>query len=75
MLQIFITIKNPSLRLGLNPWNLGPMVYMLTITSLKQLLYDAYQYINIYQSNKKYKNIKMIWSNLEETILWKFNFI
>jgi hypothetical protein len=35
MLQIFITLKNPSPQLGLNMWTLGPMAGTLTITPLR----------------------------------------
>jgi hypothetical protein len=36
MLQIFIAVKNPSPRLGLNPRTSGPMASMLTISPLRR---------------------------------------
>jgi hypothetical protein len=32
VLQMFITLKNPSPRPGLNPWTLGPVASTLTTT-------------------------------------------
>jgi hypothetical protein len=40
VLQICITLKNPSSSLGLNPRTLGPMASMLTITPLRRLVHQ-----------------------------------
>jgi hypothetical protein len=39
VLQIFIALKNPSPRPGLNPRPLGPVVSTLTTTPPRRLMY------------------------------------
>jgi hypothetical protein len=58
MLWILTALKNPSPQPGLNPWTLGPMASMLTITPPSGLVNTSTKIFFYYFNNKSCNLIK-----------------